>query len=140
MKAFGLPLDGEIKNTRGSQMQQARLGALVGFTVGVAFAVAASSVDLLLYRDLPLGFEINFLLTYGLVVIAAMSVVGFVTCWAVETWRGLAYGAVAVSLFVLVGSLLQTDMTPLARRSSRFCSSLCRWRCLPCPSHGSCAG
>ncbi|MFN8404639.1 MAG: hypothetical protein U0V48_13945 [Anaerolineales bacterium] len=61
MKAFGLPLDSEIKNTRGSQMQQARLGALAGFTVGVAFAVAASSVDLLLYRDLPLGFEINFL-------------------------------------------------------------------------------
>ena len=116
MKAFGLPLDSEIKNTRASQMQQARLGALVGFTVGVAFAVAASSVDLLLYRDLPLGFEINFLLTYGLVVIAAMSVVGFVTCWAVETWRGLAYGAVAVSLFVLVGSLLQTDMTTVGAK------------------------
>lgn len=111
MKAFGLWLDSEINNTRGSQMQYARLGALVGFTIGAAFVLAVSSVDLLLHRDLPLGFEIDFLLTYGWIVVAAMSVVGFVTCWAVETWRGLAYGAVAMSLFVLVGSLLQTDMT-----------------------------
>lgn len=109
MKAFGLSLDGEIENTRESKMQHARIGALIGLVAGAAFAVSASGVDLLLYRDLSLGFEFDFLFTHGLVVSAALSVVGFVTCWAVETWRGLAYGALSTSLIVLVGSLLQSS-------------------------------
>lgn len=107
MKAFGLSLDGEIENTRESKLRHARLGALFGLTAGIAFAVSASGVDWLLRRDLPLGFEVDFLYTYGLIVSAVLTIVGFVTCWAVETWRGLAYGALATALFVLVGSLWQ---------------------------------
>lgn len=109
MKAFGLSLDGEIENTRESKMKHARIGALFGLVAGMAFAVAASGVDLLLHRDLSLGFEFDFLFTYGLIVSAVLTVVGFVTCWAVETWRGLAYGALATSSIVLVGSLLQSS-------------------------------
>lgn len=109
MKVFGLSLDGEINNTRASQARHAWVGALFGLAAGAAFAIAASGVDLLLHRDLPLGFEVDFLFTYGLIVSVALSIVGFVTCWAVETWRGLAYGALAAGLFVLIGSLLQSS-------------------------------
>ncbi len=109
MKSFGLSLDGEINNTRASQSHHAWVGALFGLAAGAAFAVAASGVDLLLHRDLPLGFEVDFLFTYGLIVSVALSIVGFVTCWAVETWRGLVYGALAAGLFVLIGSLLQSS-------------------------------
>lgn len=109
MKVFGLSLDGEINNTRASQAQHAWVGALFGVAAGAAFAVAASGVDRLLHRDLPLGYEFDFLFTYGLIVSAVLSVVGFATCWAVETWRGLAYGALATSLIVLIGSLLQSS-------------------------------
>ncbi|MBK9007544.1 MAG: hypothetical protein IPM31_11195 [Anaerolineae bacterium] len=107
MKAFGLSLDGEIENTRESKMRHARVGALFGLVAGLAFAVSAAGVDLLTHRDLPLGFEFDFLLSYGLAVSAVLSIVGFMTCWAVETWRGLAYGALATSSIVLAGSLLQ---------------------------------
>jgi len=109
MKAFGLLLDGEISNMGVSQAQHAWVGALFGLAAGAAFTVAASGVDRLLHRDLPLGFEFDFLFTYGLIVSAVLSVVGFVTCWAVETWRGLAYGALATSLIVLIGSLFQSS-------------------------------
>lgn len=109
MKSFGLSLDGEINNTRASQRHHAQIGALFGLAAGIAFAVTASGVDLLLHRDLPLGFEVDFLFTYGLIVSVALSIVGFVTCWAVETWRGLVYGALAAGLFVLIGSLLQSS-------------------------------
>ena len=108
MKAFGLLLDGEIENTRESKMRHARIGALFGLVAGIAFAVAASGVDFLLHRDLSLGFEFDFLFTSGLIVSAVLTMIGFVTCWAVETWRGLAYGALATSLVVLVGSLWQS--------------------------------
>ncbi len=111
MKIFGLSLESEINNTRASQMRYARFGALFGLIAGAAFAVSAFGVDFLLHRDLPLGFEFDFLFSYGLIVAVGMCIVGFVTCWAVETWRGLAYGALAVSLFVLIGSLLQNNMT-----------------------------
>ncbi|MCC6499144.1 MAG: hypothetical protein IT313_02635 [Anaerolineales bacterium] len=108
MKIFGLSLDGELEPSRAVQKQHAQLGALYGALGGIAFALTTSSVDLILHRDLPLGFEFGFLTSYGLIVVLGLSVIGFVTCWAVETWRGLFYGAVIAAALVLVGSLMQS--------------------------------
>ncbi|MCC6299890.1 MAG: hypothetical protein IT314_11365 [Anaerolineales bacterium] len=109
MKIFGLALDGELQPSRAAQMKHAQLGALYGALGGIAFALAAAGVDLLLHRGLPLGFDFGFMTTYGLIVAIGLSVIGFVTCWAVETWRGLFYGAVCAGGLALLGSLLQSS-------------------------------
>lgn len=124
MKIFGLSLDDELEPSRAAQRKHAQLGALYGALGGIAFALTASGVDLVLHRDLPLGFEFGFLSTSGLIVVLGLGGIGFVTCWAVETWRGLFFGALCAGGIALLSSLFQSAGTSLGMKLLVFVFSL----------------
>ena len=111
MKAFGLSLDGEINVARRSQFKHALIGALYGLMAGTAFALIASIIDGLLYPDLPLGVDYPRLGLYWSAAGLGLALVGFATCWAIETWKGLAIGAATAGILALVGSLIQSQVS-----------------------------
>jgi len=110
MKILGLSLDAETNITRRFQIRHAVIGASYGLIGGTAFALAAAFADLLLYQDLPLGANYASLGLYWLIAGLGLAVIGFATCWAVETWKGLLIGSVTAGILALIGSLVQSPV------------------------------
>lgn len=86
-------------------------GAFYGFLIGNAFVLTASTVDKLLYSDLPLGFDWPLFATRWGWIALGLTLVGAITALFQERLPGLLAGAVLASLLALVGALF---LSPVA--------------------------
>ncbi|MEP6894968.1 MAG: hypothetical protein ABI986_05110 [Chloroflexota bacterium] len=109
MKIAGIQLEGDNRNLPPQKTKRAALGALYGFLSGAAFVFMAAFVDILLYRDLPLGVDWKLFATRLPLISLGLALIGAVTAWWSEAWQGLGAGALVAGALALIGSLAGSD-------------------------------
>ena len=112
MAKLGFLVQGDVKEDSSQiQWKQATLGAFYGLLGGMAFALTASLVDVLLRPDLPLAVDWNVLETRCFVIGLSLMLIGVLTTMWTDTWPGLGSGALVAGLLAL-GSALYTSQSP----------------------------
>ena len=111
MKIAGVQLEGDNRDLPRAKMTRAALGAMYGFLSGAAFVIASAFVDVLLYRDLPLGVDWKSLVTRLPLIGMGLALIGAVTAWWGEAWLGLGSGALVAGALALIGSLMGSNVS-----------------------------
>lgn len=96
--------------SRFSSIPYILVGAFYGFLIGNVFVLTASTVDKLLYPDLPLGIDWPLFATRWWIA-PGLALVGGVTALFREKLPGVLVGAVFASLLALVSALFLSPVT-----------------------------
>ena len=110
MTIYGLNMDGLGTDMREARLKRAAVGALYGFLCGAAFVVMAAYINILLNPDLPFGVDWSTWLARLPFIALGLALIGAVTSWWHEAWRGLASGAVVAAAMALVVSLFSSQV------------------------------
>ena len=97
--------------SRFSPMKYILAGAFYGFLIGDAFVITGSTVDKLLYPDLPLGFDWPLFATRWGWIALGLTLVGAIASLFHETFPSLLIGAVVAALLALVSALFLSPVT-----------------------------
>jgi MFS family permease len=93
-----------------SRQRRMLAGALYGLLSGTAYTFLSGTIDALLHPDLPIYIHwsgISFMWAWlGL----GLAFFGALTGWFTETLKGVAIGAIAMSLIVLAANLAQSSV------------------------------
>lgn len=83
------------------------IGALLGVLLGVLYALLAGTIDVFIMRDVPL--RVDWITVMASVVTTGLgcAVLGGITCASANPFKGVAYGAVVMSVFNIAQSFLQ---------------------------------
>lgn len=100
--------------------RRAWAGALYGFLGGSAFALLAGTIDTLLLRDLPIYTDWNTIFWRWAGFGLGLALVGAITGWITESAKGIAIGAAALSLAMLIYTLSQTTYSMVANATLFF--------------------
>ena len=89
------------------RLGRVRAGVIYGVILGSIYALIAQVIDVWVLNDLPL--HINWTQTGVLVGLTALSgaVLGGVTAWPIESWRGVLAGAVTITVWGLVKAMIE---------------------------------
>jgi hypothetical protein len=91
--------------SRLSSVNHALLGAYYGFLMGSAFVVVGTTINRLLYPDLPLGIDWSLFAILAGWVILGLTLVGGIASLFRERFPSLLIGAVVAALVALVSAL-----------------------------------
>jgi hypothetical protein len=91
--------------SRFSGVKQTLLGAFYGFLIGSAFALVGTSINRILFPDLPLGMDWSLLATLSGWVILGLAVVGAIASLFMERLPSLLIGAAVAAFVALVSAL-----------------------------------
>ena len=105
-----LSQDKPLEKSPRVQWRRAALGACYGLLVGVAFALTASFIDMILHPNLPLAVDWNLFEMRLSVIGAGLALIGAATALWVDFWPGLGSGILTASLLTL-GSALYTSQS-----------------------------
>ncbi|MGZ9226392.1 MAG: hypothetical protein ACXW4M_12640, partial [Anaerolineales bacterium] len=97
--------------SRFRDIQYILVGALYGFLIGNAVVITASTVDRLLYPDLPLGFDWSLFSVRWLWLALGLALVGAIATSFSERFPGLIVGAVITGLLALISALFLSPVT-----------------------------
>jgi len=92
------------------QWRQAALGEFYGLIMGMAFALTASFIDLILHPNLPLAVDWRLFDMRLSVIGVGLALIGATTTLWVEFWPGLGSGLLTAGLITL-GSALYTSQS-----------------------------
>jgi MFS family permease len=93
-----------------SRRRRMLAGALYGFLGGTAFALLSGTIDALAHPDLPMYINWSTVLFTWAWLGLGLAFFGALTGWFTETLQGIAIGAVAMSMVVLVVNLAQSSV------------------------------
>ena len=110
MTIYGLNMDGLGADSRPAKIRRALFGALYGLLGGVTFVLSAAFIDLWLNPDLPLGVNWSVFWMRLPLIGLGLALVGLVTCWGHEAWRGLLSGAIAAAALTLIAALFTAQV------------------------------
>jgi len=111
MAKLGIFSQGEpLEKSPWFQWRRAALGVCYGLLMGVAFALTASFIDVILYPNLPLAVDWILLETRLFVIGVGLALIGVTTTLWVEFWPGLGSGILTAGLLAL-GSALYTSQS-----------------------------
>jgi hypothetical protein len=111
---WGAPLP--IKDDETVEMRGRRSlgGALYGFLGGSVFSILSGTIDTLTYPDLPIYTDWAAIFSRWVWFGLGLAVVGLIIGWFTEKLKGIAAGASALALALLVISVTQADFLPMA--------------------------
>ena len=109
MTKLGVLVQGKVEeDSPRIRWKRALLGIFYGMLGGIAFALTASFVDVLLYPDLPLAVNWALLVMRLVVIGQGLALIGAVTTLWIDFWPGLGSGMLVAGLLAL-GSALYTS-------------------------------
>jgi hypothetical protein len=87
------------------------VGALYGFLIGNAFVITASTVDRLLYPDLPLGMDWSMFAMRWVWIAPGLALIGAIATAFTERLTSLIVGAVIAGLLAMLSALFLSPVT-----------------------------
>ena len=87
----------EAQNMLISPLERRLMGALFGVLLGGLYALVAGTIDVMLFRDLPLGLNWRAVLLSVLTTGVAGLALGVIVAWSQDTLKGIVIGALVIA-------------------------------------------
>jgi len=92
-----------------SRRRRMLAGALYGFLGGTAYSLVSGTIDALTHPDLPIYIQWSGVFFMWAWLGVGLALFGALIGWFTETLKGIAIGAIAMSLTVLAANLIQSS-------------------------------